>query len=71
VPPNNFTGYGYEATPVYLDVEETLLVIATFRLSSFKVVQSTASNGTTLQRFGYVLYLRHPFIFPEFSLYRE
>jgi invasion protein IalB len=30
----------YEATPIYLDVEEKLLVIATFRLSSFKVVQS-------------------------------
>jgi hypothetical protein len=30
----------YEATPVYLDVEEKLLVIATFRLSSFKVVLS-------------------------------
>lgn len=29
----------YEATPVYLDVEKKLLVIATFRLSSFKVVQ--------------------------------
>ena len=31
----------YEATPVYLDVDEKLLVIATFRLSSFKVVQSS------------------------------
>jgi hypothetical protein len=30
----------YEATPVYLDVEGKLLVIATLRLSSFKVVQS-------------------------------
>jgi hypothetical protein len=62
----------YEATPVYLDVEEKLLVIATLRLSSFKVVQShwavNCMKSTTLQGFGYVLYLRHPFIFPEFFL---
>jgi hypothetical protein len=30
----------YEATPVYLDVEEKLLIAATFMLSSFKVALS-------------------------------